>query len=703
VRLTLRTLLAYLDDTLEPSETKAIGQKVAESDQAQELIARIKQVTRRRRLTTPPTTGPNAFEPNTVAEYLDNALSPEQMVEIEKSCLESDVHLAEIAAVHQILTLVLGQPALVPPTAKQRMYALVHGRKASRARPAAAATANGAAAADSHAEDDETLLLGLPHYRSGAAMRWLLPLAAVLLLVVIAGALWKVFPFGNDNAVALVTDTGKALPEDTGKAPQGTGKEGTPGETNTGQKPTQSGVAQSSPVWAEMWNSWTNGGSKAVTTPVQRLGPPSQERREVGVARRTMPGVLAARATGADPWQIVKAGARVPTRSLFVSLPGYKSDLRLDTGVDLTLWGSVYEFMSAFLESAIVLHAPPPGLDVDFTLDRGAVLITNRKEAKAEVLIRLQDEKWHVTLEEPDAEVGVALLGRYVTPYGSGDPPRADGFLLIRKGRVSVRVDPYREYSNLEPSREGRRAVPLVIFWDNEGKGAQKPVPVPRDPQLQMFVGVFDSPPQGDLDREEQKRSEAAQAALDGVSLRLSMSPKIEATLVEMLQKGEPLPLHAVMAVRCLGALDAVADLVNVLDDADKDRSVRVEAINALRHWIGRDAGQEAILYDPRTQSGALIKERGFVPTDAVTFMELLHTPGQQQLDAPAYWASLIDDLKSDRLAIRELGFFHLRRWVRDWQTTGYDPTGTPEARRAAYDAWKKLIPDGKLPPSRPR
>ena len=60
MRLTLRTLLAYLDDTLEPSEIKQIGQKVAESDTAQELITRIKQVTRRRRLTTPPDTGPGA-------------------------------------------------------------------------------------------------------------------------------------------------------------------------------------------------------------------------------------------------------------------------------------------------------------------------------------------------------------------------------------------------------------------------------------------------------------------------------------------------------------------------------------------------------------------------------------------------------------------------------------------------------------------
>src|SRR5213078_5350909 len=128
MRLTLRTLLAYLDDTLEPVQAKAIGQKVAESDTAQELIARIKQVTRRRRLTTPPDKGPGGkVDPNSVAEYLDNTLNADQLADVEQLCLASDVHLAEIAACHQILTLVLGEPVLVPPTAKQRMYGVVKG------------------------------------------------------------------------------------------------------------------------------------------------------------------------------------------------------------------------------------------------------------------------------------------------------------------------------------------------------------------------------------------------------------------------------------------------------------------------------------------------------------------------------------------------------------------------------------------------
>src|SRR5262245_44278858 len=189
MRLTLRTLLAYLDDTLDPTEIKAIGQKVAESDAAQELIARIKQVTRRRRLTTPPATGPGAkFDPNTVAEYLDNTLGADEVAEVEKTCLESDVHLAELAACHQILTLVLGEPALVPPTAKQRMYGLVRGREAiPYRRPAGAADAAHAEApaapAEEHDEADETLL-GLPSIRRrrdrGA---WLIPVLAVGVLV----------------------------------------------------------------------------------------------------------------------------------------------------------------------------------------------------------------------------------------------------------------------------------------------------------------------------------------------------------------------------------------------------------------------------------------------------------------------------------------------------------------------------------------
>ncbi len=131
MRLTLRTLIAWLDDTLTPSEVRAIGLQVAESPFAKELVERVHRVTRQRRLTAPPDTGPEASDPNLVAGYLDNQLEAEQVAEFEKRCLTSDLHLAEVASVHQILSLI-GHKAKVPDEAKARMYRLIRGREASK-------------------------------------------------------------------------------------------------------------------------------------------------------------------------------------------------------------------------------------------------------------------------------------------------------------------------------------------------------------------------------------------------------------------------------------------------------------------------------------------------------------------------------------------------------------------------------------------
>jgi len=134
MRLTLRTLLAWLDDTLPPVQVREIGKQVGSSPLAQELVQRIHRVTRQRRLTVPSKNGADATDPNLVASYLDNDLNAEQVAEYEKKCLTSDVNLAEAASVHQILSL-LGQRVQVPTQAKSRMYLLVKGREARASSP----------------------------------------------------------------------------------------------------------------------------------------------------------------------------------------------------------------------------------------------------------------------------------------------------------------------------------------------------------------------------------------------------------------------------------------------------------------------------------------------------------------------------------------------------------------------------------------
>ena len=190
MRLTLRTLLAYLDGLLERDDAQDISKKIEQSEFATKLFHRIRDVMRRIRLSAPSLTERGqGLDANTVAEYLDNILPADRVPDFEKVCLESDVHLAEVASSHQILTLVLGEPMEIDPASRQRMYQIPQVLAQAEEEHVAAAAATGAiSGGDGPAAQDAFVHKSRPkpmvpeYLREPSRRRRLLPVAAMLLV-----------------------------------------------------------------------------------------------------------------------------------------------------------------------------------------------------------------------------------------------------------------------------------------------------------------------------------------------------------------------------------------------------------------------------------------------------------------------------------------------------------------------------------------
>jgi hypothetical protein len=125
MRLTLRTLLAYLDGVLDRQDAKDLQEKVAQGRLAKGMVDRIQSVIKRPKLAAPKVDARGtAGDANVVAEYLDNTMQALHVAEFEQACLAEDARLAEVASCHQILTIVLAKPATVSSELRDRVHRL---------------------------------------------------------------------------------------------------------------------------------------------------------------------------------------------------------------------------------------------------------------------------------------------------------------------------------------------------------------------------------------------------------------------------------------------------------------------------------------------------------------------------------------------------------------------------------------------------
>ncbi|HLJ96946.1 MAG TPA: hypothetical protein VKU02_27530, partial [Gemmataceae bacterium] len=150
-------------------------------------------------------------------------------------------------------------------------------------------------------------------------------------------------------------------------------------------------------------------------------------------------------------------------------------------------------------------------------------------------------------------------------------------------------------------------------------------------------------------------------------------------------------PANRSLGALCLGALDAVAHLVDALEDRQYYQ-VRWAAIHALQVWISRSADFDRELY--RT----LVENKGYSKDNAAIIRRLLHSFSVAERADPKTYETLIAQLGHDKLAIRELACWHLTRLAPQLaRDIRYDPANV-EGRVKACEEWRKKLPPGTVP-----
>ena len=208
MRLTLRTLLAWIDGMLPADDQHALGEKVAASGVAAQLVGRIQGAVERAELPAPAVVGKGlADDANTVAEFLDNTLPADMLAAFERICIDSDVHLAEAAACHRLLAEMNRDPTIASPPRDLRMRLLAC--VAEHAPPPSAAVQHEESLAivhDLRAAVDAAARSAASRRRPVGA--WVSALVAVVLLLVLGGILVFTLmrPKGRDVAVNTAGD-----------------------------------------------------------------------------------------------------------------------------------------------------------------------------------------------------------------------------------------------------------------------------------------------------------------------------------------------------------------------------------------------------------------------------------------------------------------------------------------------------------------
>jgi hypothetical protein len=375
-------------------------------------------------------------------------------------------------------------------------------------------------------------------------------------------------------------------------------------------------------------------------------------------------------------WAVVADKEALTPEHLLVGLPG----AALDAVNGNVRVGLLTDFDSPFpvLEPAVVLHSAGKN-DLDLTLDRGMIeVVSTKKGGAAKVRVHVRHAVFDLTLYTAGTKATLLLGSAWPkgVPFkkdpGPKDVPAAELIIVVHKGDVDVSHDGRLSALAAPPG-------PAVIQWDSVNGLDASPTRLEKLPDWIL-------PPTNPAEKEKIRRLDACVAAF----CKEAADHPLDNVLDDFL--GSEDASHRHFGVVLLGATDNLGRLAVVLNSA-KHLDIWDAAVKVLRHWIGRGPGQDQVLYK------RLIELRNYKPAEAATVLHFLHTPDDQEMSRPETYEMLIDHLNSERLSVRGLAFWHLYRLVPAGRKIPYDPLASKEAREKAQTEWKKLIPEGQLPP----
>lgn len=638
MRLTLRTLLAWLDDTLSPSEVREIGRQVSDSPFAKDLVERIHKVARQRRLSVPPRTGPEAVDANVVASYLDNELDPDSVAALEKKCLTSDVHLAEVASVHQVLSLI-GQKAKVPAEARRRMYHLIKGRE----------SVHGQAPRASKQTEPETV--------SEPVQPWVTPpppprpwferfgpVGAVLaLILVLCWSAWKTLtppePSPNFVPKAAINATGEragaaavALPVAAGPALAARPDE---------PKATEPKVDSEEPDDKTAATVAKADAKKQAPAPAFDVPPGA-----VGLAKKPV-GVLLRYNPERRDWDRLSEATGLHEQDRLLGLEPFRSSIELGTAL-VDLVG----------ETEVWARATPPSEAARFTLTRGRVVLHGTTPS---LPFEVQFAGKTVTITSPSGGlIGLQRLNRRAPGVPTPLPPVLRVF--ASDGPVTISAAGHEE--TLDAA--GAVSVePTGAFTDKVNKAPPAWVTETEPPSFDQTVG-----------KQFQKF--------------FRNDRPIVSTLVEASEDDEKdVARKAIEALRAVGDVSYIVPLLNKRGDATAAASRR-QAIGVLRDYLSQDADSAKALHEQ------LQRDLGNDLGGAVEKLLVGYTP--KEAAQSTIYAGLVQVLggtEESAVGLRELALDNLMTLTgRD--DLEYDPEKSkPDSK--GLRAWRDLLRTGEL------